>query len=216
MIINGKSESISVPPELFQHICRIESIPNPFCYKRNRVRAFVLGADPSNFSGPGETTIFFQTVFGLGEGDARYFSRILSNLKETGLSLEDVYVQNLVRNYLLFETSKNPKIWGRFAEHWLPLLKEELDSVDPSRKVPVLVTAEIIFRFLHPSLKKVRAREIYTSKRKDILQQQLGSDDNRLIRPVIPFYRHISYRLTNEEFDPYKNFIRSLTMKKLK
>ena len=200
-------------PELTSFLNDAKSIPIPFCYNLMKVKAFVLGADPSNFSIEGKTTKVLTTVFGIGEGDARYFSGILTNLSEVGLSLEDIYVQNLVRNYLIFETSKNHAVWLQFAKVWVQRLKEEFDSVDNSRKTPVLVTAEVIFRFLNPEMVKCRAMEIYTFEGQYLIRQLLNSKENRLGRPVIPFYRHLNYRLCKEEFKGYKEFIKSVLVK---
>jgi len=185
-------------------------LPQAFCFNYHNVRAFVLGADPSNFSIEGKTTKVLTTVFGIGEGDARYFSGILTNLKEVGLSFEDIYVQNLVRNYLIFETSKNHAVWLQFAERWTPALKDEFDSIDKLNKTPVLVTAEVIFRFLNPGMSKYSAREIYVSGSRENIFSLLQKTDNPLQRPVIPFYRNLNYKLSKEEFKSYKEFIISI------
>ena len=200
----------SLCPELTHFLSNVEWIPTPFCFNLNKVNVFVLGSDPSNFSESGDATNILSTVFGLGEGDARYFSGILANLREIGLSLEDIYVQNLVRNYLNFETSKNHPVWLKFANLWLPFLKEELNAVDNSKKIPVLVTAEVIFRFLNPAMEKYKAREIYNSEDQSIVRKMSVSNDNKLGRPVIPFYRHLNYRLAKVEFSAYREFLKSV------
>lgn len=189
---------------------KVKSIPQYHCKDTCNVKAFVLGADPGNFTIGGKETKVLNTVFGIGDGDARYFNPIRLNLKEVGLSMEEIYVQNLVRNYLNFETSKNHAVWLQFAEKWAPALKEEFDSIDKSRKTPVLVTAEVIFRFLNPRMEKYRASEIYTEGGRDVIYQMLANHENKLGRPVIPFYRHWKYCLANEEFISYRRFIKSV------
>lgn len=78
--------------------------PTPFCYNPKQLRAIVLGADPSNFTEKGERKILTK-AFGIGDSDSRYFHGILKNLKEVGLGLEDIYVDNLIQDYLEFESS---------------------------------------------------------------------------------------------------------------
>ena len=166
-----------------------ESLPEPFCFNPKKIKAFVLGADPSNFSDGGKPQ-FLTTVFGIGY-DHRYFSGILKNLNAVGLHLEDVYVQNVVRNYMIKETGSN-KTWKLFAEHWLPDLKEELDLIDKSKKMPVLVTAESILKFLvKKGVKVEKADTIYSNP-----VSPIPAENSKLGRPLIAFYRHPKYSLT--------------------
>jgi len=74
-------------------------IPSPFCINNKKVKAIILGCDPSNRSENGETKKLF-TVFGIGTGDHRYFREILKNLKQIGIALEDIYVQNVIPYYM--------------------------------------------------------------------------------------------------------------------
>jgi hypothetical protein len=80
-----------------------ETLPLPFCIDPRRVRAIVLGTDPSNPQG-----VFVQQVFGLENPNSPYFRAILDNLKQVGLSIQDVYVQNLCKNYFRLVTTANP------------------------------------------------------------------------------------------------------------
>jgi len=72
------------------------------CFNPAKIKAFVLGCDPTNFSDIGKT-VELDYVFGIGR-DHRYFSGILSNLQLLGLHLEDLYIQNLVIEYSDEET----------------------------------------------------------------------------------------------------------------
>jgi len=184
----------------------IKTIPSPFCYNQKTFKAFVLGADPSNFSLGGEETKVLHTVFGIGEGDTRYFDQILKNLKAVGLSKEDVYVQNLVQKYLTFETSKKPKVWKKIAKDWIPILKGEIDSIDPLGKKPVLVTAEIIFMVLFEKkeIQEIGAQELYKKGPTMDIQK---FKNNLLERSVFPFYRHKNYSLVGNDWDAYKKFL---------
>lgn len=121
--------------------------PTPFCYNPKQVKAIVLGADPSNFSDKGNRKILTK-AFGIGDGDARYFQGILKNLKEVGLGLEDIYVDNLIQEYLEFESS-NFKLWEPVARKNIPYCLSRLDAIDKKRKLPVLLTTEVLYKVLN-------------------------------------------------------------------
>jgi len=174
------------------------NIPKPFCFNKSKIKAFVLGADPSNFSDHGKT-VYLDTVFGIGSGDHRYFEGILRNLKEIGLGLEDIYVQNLVQEYLPDETSKL-KDWEKYADKWVHISKSEFDDIDKSCKTPVLVTAERIMKYLFSETPPVE--EIYNGN------IEIPFNDNKLSRPLIPFYRHPKYSL-NERNSLYRDNLKN-------
>ncbi len=174
--------------------------PKPFCFDEKRVKAIVLGADPTNTK---ENTQF-ATVFGIGSGDGRYFRDILSNLKLVGLGLETVYVQNLCRNYFNEETSKN-KLWEKAAKFWIPRLKDELVKIPAD--VPVLLTAEIIYKALmNPGQRIVGAAECYSGR----ATIPIRSETNGLNRPLIPFYRNPTYRLNDPRWDTYRRTLKQI------
>lgn len=168
-------------------------LPDPFCFNRKGIKAIVLGADPTNFSDSG-STVFLDTVFGVGSEDSRYFHDILNNLNIIGLHLEDIYVQNVVRNYMADETGKN-KLWEKFAEIWLPSLKEELNEIDPTGNIPVLVTAERIMKFLILDTYKLdKASVIYNNE-----VMQIPASSSKVGRPMIALYRHYEYKLSGKQ-----------------
>jgi hypothetical protein len=163
--------------------------PQPFCFNPTKIKAFVLGCDPTNFSDSGKP-VELNYVFGIGQ-DHRYFSDILSNLQLLGLHLENVYVQNLVTEYLDKETGKNEN-WEAAAEHYVASRKEEFDKVDPTGEIPVFLTAERLYNFLlNDGEKKWNASELYALK----TEIPIPPDANKLGRPLIPLYRHFSYKL---------------------
>ena len=169
-----------------------------FCYNKNKVKAFVLGADPTNKSDSGKRKEL-NTVFAIGSGEARYFDPMLKNLELLGLTLKDIYVQNLVQEYLEEETSKNPN-WEKYAEKWCSITKKEFDDIDPNGKVPVFVTAERIFKFLFIE-KAPSAKEIYNGSFPFLTEASFC----RLQRPLIPLYRHYEYALDKPEWLAYRN-----------
>lgn len=173
------------------------SHPTYFCFNKSKIKVFVLGADPSNNSDKGKTKQLTK-VFAIGDGDARYFSGILSNLKEIGLCLEDIYVQNLITEYFEEETTNN-KDWEKIADQYVGLRKKEFDKVDKTKKIPVLITAERIYKYLLiDNNKTYRAEDFYNC----IIETPFKSDQNKLGRPIIPFYRHKKYNL--KDWQNYK------------
>lgn len=163
--------------------------PRPFCFNPSKIKAFVLGCDPTNFSDSGKT-VELSHVFGIGQ-DHRYFSDILSNLQLLGLHLEDLYIQNLVTEYLDEETGRN-KNWETVAEQYLSDRKIEFDKVDPTGKTPVFLTAERLYQFLlNDNEKKWKASDLYELN----AEIPIPADSNKLGRPLIPLYRHYQYEL---------------------
>lgn len=158
--------------------------PKPFYINKNKIKAFVLGADPTN-----PAKIEIEYVFGINSGDRRYFASIERNLNAIGLTIDDVYVQNLIQEYLKAPTAENDN-WKNDAERWLTVTKKEFDVIDPSGKLPVLVTAERIMKFLYPETPK--AKDIYFG----LVKVPVAGNLNKLERPLIPLYRHFIYELS--------------------
>ena len=173
------------------------NLPNPYFTDIKKVKAILLGADPSNKSDKGKE-VQLEYVFGINGKDKRYFAGIERNLAAIGLTRYDIYAQNLIREYQPEETGKNIH-WREVAANWLETLRNELDAFDPQRKIPVLVTAQAIIDVL--SLEPLPpARDIYLSKADGIVK----ADENWLGRTLIPFYRHYSYALGKEEYKVYR------------
>jgi hypothetical protein len=177
--------------------------PKPFFSNIKKVKAILLGADPSNNSNKGNA-VQLEYVFGIDGKDKRYFMGIEKNLAAIGLSRYDIYAQNLIQAYQPEETGKNIH-WQEVAEKWVEPLKQELDAFDPERKIPVLVTAQAIIDFL--SMEPLPTpKEIYLSQDDGIVK----AGENRLGRTLIPFYRHYSYALDKEEYATYRKTVQML------
>ena len=175
-----------------------ETLPN--AYKGSNLKAILLGADPTN-DGTKEFKGFkeLNTVFGIDEYN-EFFRPQLTNLKGIGLNKENLYIQNVCRNYFNVQTSVN-KQWADVAKIWFPLLNEELNGVDPEKKLPVLITSEVIMKALiNPKIN--RAREIY--------DECLSFYSDILKREVFAFYRHPAYSLSlkADKNNTYKGFLK--------
>lgn len=123
--------------------------------------------------------------------------RILANLNAINLSIKDAYIQSLISEYLPVETSKY-KDWEKISEIHLPQLIKELDAFNKKRRIPVLVTAERVMKFLVES-KLPKSKDYYQPK-----TEGLDFPVNKLGRVVIPFYRHPDYGLRKVEYDRYR------------
>lgn len=176
--------------------------PAPFYFNPSRVKAIVLGADPSNFSDNTKTKQLSK-VFGIGDGDPRYFMGILNNLREVGLHLEDIYADNLIDDYMSSDTTTN-KTWEKTAEQYLQSCMARLDKIDRHKKLPVLVTAERIYRFLITS-RPLKPCDIYSTPE----NIPILPGDNKLLRPLIPFFRNRDYSLTSPNWASYRARISS-------
>jgi hypothetical protein len=100
------------------------------------------------------------------------------------------------------ETAKN-KLWFEFAELWKPLLKADLDKIDPERKIPVFATAEIVLK----SLLNDRTKQSIPARRYFEENVYHKSDENYLGRILIPcFRRHYKY----SDYQGYVKIIKDL------
>lgn len=171
--------------------------PKAYCGSGN-IRAIVLGADPSN---PSKKR--FEYAFGLEDQNSPYFSLIKGNLNVLGLRLDEVYVQNVCRNYFTGTTFDLPrKTWLKAASHWVSYLKQELDS-QFGLEIPILVTTEIIFEALAPDIHSKRTPSVGYYRDCTFIE----AEQNRLGRKLIPLFRHYRYKLEN--WEGYADIVRN-------
>ena len=207
MLLNNTNEVIrkliSIPVYTSFIKKEVYYIPRPYYKNIKDVRAIILGADPSN---PQDKT--FEYVFGLERGDkSPYFQKILGNISNINLNLDNIYVQNLCKNYFTEVTDDND-LYNEIAEkYWLPQLKYELDSLF-APNIPVLVTAWKVLEVIAPAAEK------YAKAKNKIYNNSVVFLDNRLSRPVFALFRggNNYYNLAKSEFANYsallKNYIK--------
>lgn len=169
-------------------ICRTDLLQLPQPYTGIRpVKAILLGADPTNDGIKSDKGLkLLDYVFGINSPyEKHFFGPQLINLQSIGLEKDQLYIQNVCRNYFREQTSGN-KHWEQVAEIWLPYLRVELKTLP--REIPVLVTAEKIMKVLVPEAPK--ADTIYN----------LGCISpfysKEITRKVFALYRHPRYLLT--------------------
>lgn len=208
MVIQSVDPRLKLIQEIklvFPGIVRYDSIiPSPYIGS-SKIRAIILGTNPSDAHG---TT--FDYVFGLENDDSPYFRFISSKLSRLNLSMNDIYVQNLVQCYMTSQTSKN-KHWNKIAEKWVLCLKNEIDQITDSR-IPVIITADCLLKVLvtNTTLSKVSPHEIYATGR------FINAHENQLNRKLIAIYRHPKYDLYRKCWGQYLYSINKFLLDNLK
>ena len=115
------------------------------------------------------------------------FISLKENLKLIGLSLNELYVQNIIQYYMIDETEKN-RNWNNFALLWIGEVKRELDE-NINRNIPIIITAQKILKSILNSDKMISANKIYSNK---II---FDNSTNYFNRNIICLFRHPSYQL---------------------
>jgi len=195
----------------------VEPFPKhyPEKVKAEKVKAIYLGCDPTN-----KHTDKLPYVFALEDTpqELKAFVTMHSNqIKALGLTWNDVFVQNLCRNYFMDETNGVITFWKKVAkEYWIGKLKEELDDLKIPNTVPILLSSIYLYEVLvdDAKWKKKIAPDFYNCK-EDI---PIPADKNKLGRPLIPLYRgkspkafNVSYYLKNtEQWQPYINRVKAV------
>ncbi len=183
--------------QICDHVLMSEELPAAF--NGGSLKAIFLGTDPGR-TRDGTNNARFQYVFCLEKGfDSPYFTQFRKNLEEVHLTLQNLYVQNLCRNYFTLDTLDHRYHWLRCARLWLSSLKSELDTVDPGRRLPVLISAHILLKALTTG--RCQEAEYYyrSGKFVDIRNNVLG-------RTLIPFFRGGAgkYDLSTDTWKDYK------------
>jgi len=172
--------------------------PSPYNGK-DKIKVIILGADPTQIIDG--IPKHFETVFDLDNWDkSPFWNMIRLNINLIpNLAKENIYVQNVCRNYFRQETTKNKK-WNTIArEYWIPFLKLELDKLYSS-KIPILMTTEFILQAsLINTKRKINAENIYRN------QLTIPQEENLFSRELLAFYRHPKYSLKN--WPSYTEFI---------
>lgn len=161
------------------------------------IKAIILGADPTRIVNNSPQP--FRMVFELDNEMSPYWRGIGKNIELLdSLSMDNVYVQNLCRNYFTKETAKNQH-WVRIArEYWIKHLNDELDSRF-SPTIPILITTEFILHACLVKAKKVKARDIYSEC------LSFPWNDNLFGRELLALYRHPAYSL--QRWNEYSRFL---------
>ena len=170
--------------------------PEPYIGS-GEIKAIILGADPTRMVNGNPQP--FNMVFELDNERSPYWRGIGKNIGLLDdLTMENVYVQNLCRNYFWKETSLNEN-WTNIARnYWISVLNEELDSQFPPT-IPVLMTTEFILHACLANAPMHKARDIYNDS------LSYSWKDNLFGREVLALYRHHAYSL--DKWPAYARFL---------
>lgn len=183
----------------------LQELPEAYSVKSD-VKAIILGADPTNNGIRGNTGIKkLKYVFGINEPayEKWFFRPQKDNLFALNpkLTKDDFYIQNLCRNYFVFQTYKNKTKWSKIAiKFWVEYLKDEIKNIP--RDIPILSTSDVITFVLVPKAKETKTADIYSGK----IEPNFFSTE--LQRYVLPFYRGFSYPLNSGRFPKYLNLLK--------
>lgn len=199
------------------HIVKKQGMTNAYCKDYSKVKAIVLGSDPSipKINELSEEK-YLSSAFALDSKDDAIIkeayngrrmnlwdSTIGCNVLELGLTLDDLYVQNLIKFSLKHETGwywktkmgdkkheKRKQIWVQIAKSQVNSLKSELDLLF-SKNIPVLLTTGYLLEPLvnDPELLLYTPDHYYQEK------LFISSYKNQLDRTLILMSRHNTYRL---------------------
>lgn len=192
--------------------------PKPFPDEQDplKVKAIMLGCDPSN-----SRKIRFTHVFAQGEIPEEFKAFVTTHtnqLNSIGLSWNDIFTQNLCRNYFVKETGKNLTLWKKAArEFWIEEFKNELAEKGIPAIVPVLLTSKYLYDVLvtDDNWKSKSVDDFYSCK----VSIPVPAGKNLLNRPLIPLYRGrnpnlaYSYFLENGHWEEYRNRIIKIVQK---
>ena len=170
--------------------------PEPYIGS-GEIKAIILGADPTRMVNGNPQQ--FNMVFELDNARSPYWRGIGKNIGLLDdLTMDNVYVQNLCRNYFMMETSQNES-WTNIARnYWISVLNEELDSEFPPT-IPVLMTTQFILQACLINKPMHKARDIYNDS------LSYSWKDNLFGRQVLALYRHHAYSL--DKWPAYARFL---------
>lgn len=184
-------------PELSKEIrFDLTVLPEPYVGK-NKIKAILLGADPTNYGIKTDKGLKqLETVFGIdSEYENFFFGPQMINLNALEIDKDNLFIQNVCRNYFIKQTGNNKK-WNTIAELWIKYLKEEIDEYPD---IAILVSAEKIIKVLTKTT--VKARDLY-----DFPEKYLPLYSESLQREVYPLFRNPNYYLSNSP--TYQIFLR--------
>jgi len=197
-------------------VCRLDITDIPQAYMgRGKLKAIMLGTDPTNNGLRGDGLIKLHHPFGIeSQYEKSFFNPQQRNVDtihrfiqdtlvsrkghpDNNFSKDNLFIQNLCRNYFTLQASKNKK-WYKTTRLWIKYLAKELKDLNPN--TPILATSAMITFALVPDAEKIPIKEVYLmGKEPDFFCEALG-------RHVYPFYRHTDYQL-----DKWERYLRFLT-----
>lgn len=174
--------------------------PDPF-RGRGKIRLIVLGQDPTVQNPEYRKKIKVTLLLNQPGGLRTYLEKVCKAL-DIDLD-ENIYATNLLKNFFTVPPDtlrkKDPQFFRKAADHWIPLLKEEIKEFE---NVPILPLGEPVLNCLTISPDWVLIRNYWGYEGPAQYGQNFGyikPSGNELSRVVFPFphipgLRHKFYR----------------------
>ncbi len=173
-------------PNLRSYIDTKHEIPEIY-RGTGQIKLFIIGQDPTVKNKASRKNI--TTVLNLDKPGKlqRYIFKICSLLDIDPVS--EIYATNLLKNFFEEPITDNRDALTKFAHHWLPVLREELEAY---RKVPVITMGDTVLSLLFCNEHKNLVRNYwgYHEDWKDGLTlpfSHCDSSNNILGRELFPF-----------------------------
>jgi len=185
--------------------------PAPF-RGRGKIRLIILGQDPTVQDPEYRKKIKVALLLNKPGGLRTYLGKVCNAL-DIDLD-ENIYATNLLKNFFTVPPDKkrkeDPQFFRKAADHWIPLLKEEIEEFE---NVPILPLGEPVLNCLTKSPDKVLIRYCWGYEDPAKYGRNFGyikPAENVLSRVVFPFphlpgLRHKFYR---QQMDGYLAFMK--------
>jgi len=185
--------------------------PAPF-RGRGKTKLIILGQDPTVQDPEYRKKIKVTLLLNQPGGLRRYVGDICKAL-DIDLD-ENIYATNLLKNFFTVPPDKmrkdDPPFFQMAADHWIPLLKEEIEEFE---NVPILPLGEPVLNCLTKSPDKVLIRYYWGYEGPAKYGRNFGyikPEENVLGRVVFPF-PHIpglSHKFYRQQMDGYLAFMK--------
>jgi len=177
-----------------------------------KIKLIVLGQDPTVQDPEYREKIKTVLLLNQAGGLRTYLNKICKGLD---IDLEEnIYATNLLKNFFTIPPDKmrkeNPQFFQRAADHWIPLLKEEIEEF---KNVPILTLGEPVLNSLttNPDWVLIRYQWGYEGPAQYGQNfSYIKSTENVLSRIIFPF-PHIpglKHKIYKQQFEGYLAFMK--------
>jgi hypothetical protein len=184
---------------ILEKSCRIDLVKLPESHTgKRKIKAILLGADPTNDGIKTNRGLKqLDTVFGIDSEYEKYFFKLQAdNLNAINLTKDNLYIQNVCRNYFSEQTNDN-KSWEEVAGIWKNYLIDELNSFH--EHLPILATCKEVFMFLTGI--EGPYTKIYS------METSLSFFSSDFRRFVFPLFRGRAYMFYKENWLEYRYYL---------
>jgi hypothetical protein len=185
--------------------------PEPF-RGRGKIKLIVLGQDPTVHDPEYKKKIKVVLLLNQPGGLRRYVGDICNALD---IELDDnVYATNLLKNFFTVPPDKmrkeNPQFFQKAADHWIPLLKEEIEEFE---NVPILPLGEPVLNCLTKSPDWTFIRYSWGYEGPAKYRQNFSCiepEENVLSRVIFPFPHlpGLTHKIYRQQKDGYLVFMK--------